>query len=184
MKKISFLKEGLKNIKTVGTLTRSSRFVCQNMVSHVDLVDAKVVVELGAGDGVITKHILDQMGPDTKLFAFEVLPQMCEHLRKIDDDRLIVVEDSAEHLGDYLQQHGFEQADGIISAIPFVALPTELGFRIVRECRRVLKNGGAYVQIHYSLLAKKIYDEVFGNVNVSFVPLNIPPAFILVSQKR
>jgi hypothetical protein len=33
------------------------------------------------------------------------------------------------------------------------------------------------------LLTKKFYQTIFGNVDISFVPLNIPPAFVLVSEK-
>ena len=58
MKKIEFLKEGLKNLKTIGSVARSSKYLCKGMIKHVDFKTANVIVELGAGDGVITKHIL------------------------------------------------------------------------------------------------------------------------------
>ena len=57
MNSMKFLREGIKNLRTVGTLTRSSKFVCREMVNQVDFSKVKNVVELGAGDGVITKHI-------------------------------------------------------------------------------------------------------------------------------
>lgn len=180
--KINFLREGLKNIKTVGTITRSSRFLCRNMVSYVDYQSARWIVEIGAGDGVITRHILEHMHPDAKLMAFEVLGNMCEHLREIDDPRLIVVEDSALELGHYMKQFGFPQLDAVISAVPFVAMPEELAYSIVRECKKHLKPGAPYIQVHYSLLARKMYQEIFGNVDTNFVPLNVPPAFVLVSK--
>ena len=184
MKKIHFLKESLKNLKTVGTIVRSSKYVCKEMVSHVDFSNAKTIVELGAGDGVITKHILDKMQAGSTLLSFEVNEAFCNTLRKIGDDRLHVIEDSAAKLEEYIQKMGLTQPDYIISAIPFVSLPDELGYEIVGECEKSLKTGGLFIQIHYSLLAKKLYQNVFGNVNISFVPLNIPPAFVLVSEKK
>ena len=180
----SFFTEGLKNLKTVGTVTRSSKFLCRAAVNHVDFSQAKVVVELGAGDGVITKHILRQLRPDAKVLAFEVLPNMAEKLRKLNDDRLIVVEDSAEKVGAYLQKHGLADADFVVSAIPFAALPEEVGARIVEQAKAHLKPNGLYIQVHYSLVRKKMYESVFGNVRHEFVPLNVPPAFVLVSEKR
>jgi phospholipid N-methyltransferase len=183
MNAFSFFKEGIRNLKTVGTLTRSSRFLSRGMIRHVDFSSAKVLVELGAGDGVITKHILNQMSPDACLYAFEVLPIMCKHLREIEDDRLIVVEDSAENIGQYLKQNEHTHADFILSAIPFVALPKELGFRIVEQCKKHLVDGGKYMQVHYSLLAKDLYQKIFGNVAIHFVLFNLPPAFVLVSEK-
>ncbi len=184
MKRIQFFRESIKNIKEIGTITRSSKFVCKEMINHVDFAKSKVLVELGAGDGVITKHILKAMGPNTKLLSFEVNSAFCDVMRAIDDDRLIVVEDSAEHLQKHVDELNMGQPDFIISAIPFVSLPEELSYSIVRNSKKALKMNGKYIQIHYSLLVKKMYKTVFGNVDVNFVPLNIPPAFVLVSEKR
>ena len=153
------------------------------MIKHVDFKDARLIVELGAGDGVITKHILRSMHPDAKLLAFEVHPKFCDSLRKIKDQRLIIAEDSAEKLGEYLEKMGAKEVDFFISAIPFVALPKELGYSIVRTCHQYLRKSGLYIQVHYSLLTKSLYENVFGNVDVNFVPLNMPPAFVLVSEK-
>ena len=77
-----------------------------------------------------------------------------------------------------------EEVDYFISAIPFVALPKELGYSIVRACHKRLRQSGLYIQLHYSLLAKSLYESIFGNVDVNFVPLNVPPAFVLVSEKH
>ena len=184
MSKISFLKESLKNLKTVGTFTRSSKFLCKGMIRHVDFSDARIIVELGAGDGVITKHILENMHQDCTLLAFEVNELFCEKMRQINDPRLHVIEDSAENLDKYLQRFDLQEVDYFISAIPFVALPDELSYRIVRKCHQRLKKDGLYVQVHYSLLTKKMYEAVFGNVDINWVPLNIPPAFVLVSAKH
>ena len=87
-------------------------------------------------------------------------------------------------IGEYLQGLGKEKADYIVSAIPFVALPKQLGQNIISECHNFLREGGLYIQVHYSLLAKDLYETAFGNVDVNFVPLNVPPAFVLVSEKN
>ncbi len=184
MNTIAFLREGLRNLKTVGTVTRSSRQLCEKAVSFVDFQNAKVIVELGAGDGVITKHLLKYMRPDARLLAFEVNPKFCARLRSIGDERLIVIEDSAEHIGRYLSENQLGEIDDVVSAIPFVALPKEAGQLIVTATRDHLKRGGRYIQVHYSLLMKSLYENVFGNVDVNFVPLNLPPAFLLVSERR
>lgn len=184
MKKIDFFKESIKNIKSVGTITRSSKFLCKGMIKPVDFDQADVIVELGAGDGVITKHILRHMKDDAKLLSFEVNEKFCGQMRNnIHDDRLIIVEDSAEKLGEYLTKNGLGKADYIISAIPYVAFPEELALSIINTSKEHMKNNALYIQVHYSLLTKKFYQNIFGNVDVSFVPLNIPPAFVLVSEK-
>lgn len=181
---IAFFKESIKNLKTVGTLTRSSKFLCKGMIKHVDFSTAKVIVELGAGDGVITKHILNSMAPDCKLMIFEVNANFISQLNDIKDDRLIVVQDTAEKLEHYLQKHQITQIDAVISAIPFVIIPEPTASNIVQTCKDNLIAGGNYVQVHYSLMAKKLYKNIFGEVDINWVPLNLPPAFVMVCQNN
>ncbi len=183
MNKIDFFKESLKEFRTVGTITRSSKYLCSKVVSLSDLRDAGCIVELGAGDGVMTRYILDKMPKDARLIAFEINPKFCEKLRSIDDVRLIVVEDSAENLEHHLAKHGIQEIDTVFSALPFVVLPDEVSQSIVKSCYTFLKPLGQYLQIHYSLLEKKLYQGIFGRVDVTFHLLNIPPAFILACVK-
>lgn len=180
MTRIEFLREGLKDLRTVGTLTRSSRYLCRGMLKRVDFSEAKVLVELGAGDGVLTKHILQRMRPDATLLAFEVNDKFCALMRDtLQDDRLLVIEDSAEHLGQHLERLGLGKADYILSAIPFVMLPRDLARRIITTSRDYLRPGGQFNQIHYSLALKSLYEDIFESVKLRFVPLNLPPAFVL-----
>ena len=181
---LDFFKESIKNFKTSGTITRSSKFLCKQMIKPVDFQKSKLIIELGAGDGVITKHILSKMSSDSKLMVFEVNNKFVSILNKINDERLIVIQDSAENLEQYMSKHGVDQIDYVISAIPFVIIPKEIVANILEACKKKLKPGGLFVQMHYSLLAKNLYESAFGNVEISFVPLNIPPAFVMVSQNN
>lgn len=183
MNAFTFLRESLRNIKTVGTVTRSSPALCRGVIKPVDFAHARHLVELGAGDGVITKHILAAMHADARLIAFEVNPKFCTQLRELSDERLIVVEDSAEHLKRHLSANSFDEIDAVISAIPFVSLPKTLADTIVSLCRDVLRVGGPFCQVHYSLIRKKVYAGIFGNAKVSFIPMNVPPAFVITSRK-
>lgn len=184
MTRLNFLIEGIKNIKTTGTITRSSRYVCRKMIEEVDFDNAKCIIELGGGDGVVTKHILKKLKGDTKLITFEILPKFCELLKNLNDDRLIIAEDSAENIRKHLLANGFEKADYVISTLPIVNLPEDLGERIVTAARDNLVDDGLYMQLHYSLLVKDLYEKVFGNVVYKFVVRNVPPAFIMKSVKE
>jgi len=180
MNKLKFFSESLKNLRTVGTFTRSSKFACEKMVSYVDFKNSKVIVELGAGDGVITKHIVENMRDDAILLTFEVNEEFCKTIRKeIDDPRVKVIEDTAEKLPYYLEQYGCKEVDNIVSAIPFVSIPEKIGRKIINISKGTLKQGGRFIQIHYSLLVKSRYEEIFNNVEVHFEPRNMPPAFVL-----
>ncbi len=184
MGRIEFFIQGLKHINDIGTVTRSSKNLSKNIASHVNYDDAKIIIEIGAGDGVITKQILNKMRPDAKLISFEINSVFCNNLRAIGDDRLIVIEDSAEKILEILPKYGYEKADYIVSAVPFVAFPKERTLKIVNACRDGLEEGGKFIQLHYSLKLKDLYESIFGNVTKHFVFLNVPPAFVLVSEKR
>jgi phospholipid N-methyltransferase len=184
MKTLAFIKESIRNLKTVGTITKSSVFLCRGVVKQVDFSESEVVVELGAGDGVITKHILRSMSPNSKLLAFEVNEKFCKQLENINDPRLIVIQDSAEHLEKYLEENHLNKIDAVISAIPFVIFTEEKAHEIIETCKEHMKKKAPFVQVHYSLLARKMYRSIFGNVKTNFIPLNLPPAFVLVSRKE
>ena len=57
-------------------------------------------------------------------------------------------------------------------------LPEALMMEVLQESKKVLRPGGLFIQYHYSLFLKKVYQEVFKNVEIDFVALNIPPAFV------
>lgn len=181
---IAFIKESISNIRTVGTITRSSALLCKRMIKPIDFEHSKVLVELGAGDGVVTKHILKNMRQDAKLLCFEINDLFCKKLQEIKDDRLIIIQDSAENLLFHLKQHGYEQTDNIISALPFTIIPEQVSMSIINTCVKALKISGKFVQIHYALFPKKNYKKAFGNVSTSFVLLNIPPAWVMVSNRE
>ena len=180
---IKFFFEGIKNFREVGTISRSSKFVARAMTKPVDFSKVRCVVELGAGDGPVTKEILKLLPSDAKLLSFEINEQFCEVMRKNlgEDPRLRIIQDDALKMGDYLKEEGFEQADCVISAIPFVLIPED---DIIEESARVLKTGGKYVQLHYSKIASSRYRKIFGNLEIDFVMRNIPPAFIHICEKK
>jgi phospholipid N-methyltransferase len=155
------------------------------MIKPVDFDNATLLVELGAGDGVITKHILRKMRPDAKLLVFEVNSAFCKKMRsQIHDERMILIEDSAENLTEHLEKRSLPQVDFIVSAIPFVAMSKEVTEAIVNTCAKNLVTGGFFIQMQYSLMLKKTYHNIFGNVKIDFIPVNVPPAFVLVSRKE
>lgn len=181
---IKFFIQGIKHFKEVGTFSRSSHFVGKTMTKdkYIDYANAKCIVELGAGDGPITKQILEKMAPDAKLLCFEINDKFYEELQQKfgHDKRITIINDDAKKVGDYIRQAGFEEADAVISAIPFVIIPED---DIIEEAHKHLKKGGRYVQLHYSLVAKKRYERIFKNTDIDFVMLNVPPAFIHICKK-
>jgi phospholipid N-methyltransferase len=70
--RIKFFKEALKNLKTLGTVMPSSSFLSKRMLREIDFSQAEVIVELGPGNGAITKYIIEQLSPIARLICFEI----------------------------------------------------------------------------------------------------------------
>ena len=183
MSRFKFLLEALRNFKEVGTVTRSGRALSRKIASFITKED-KYVLELGAGDGAITKSILKNMHPNGKLLCFEINPNMVAVLARIDDPRLIVINDSAEKMEEYMRINDITSFDGIISAIPNIVLPKELANKIITLCKRNLKMDKFYLQVHYAKTKLALYTESFGNIETFWVLLNVPPAYVFKCVKK
>ena len=185
IQRINFLRESIRNLKTTGSVARSSRFLCRRIAGKIDPEHARVVLELGPGDGAITRHLLDRLHPDAQVLVFEINDAFIDKLRtEFDDPRITLIHDSAENIGRHLEERGIESVDYIISGIPFVMLPESLAENITEACRQWLRPGGKFIQFHYSPLLVQFYRRVFGNAAVDFIPLNIPPAFVVSCEKQ
>ena len=184
MKKVKFLVHSLKNFQEMGTVIRSGSAMCRKMSQFIHKTDDLIIVELGAGDGAITSYILEAMSPNAKLFVFEINPELCEVIAKIDDHRVILINDGAQNMQFYMDKHNITEVDTIISAIPFLVLPDDLTQDILLLSKKLLKKGGMFIQMHYVQSIKKMYKTIFGNVETYFVPLNIPPGYVFRCEKE
>ena len=178
MSKKKFLSEVLKSGGTIGALSPSSSFLAEKMLHPINFEHANCI-----GTGVFTHKLLEKMNPDALLLTFEVNTQFSEDLKKINDKRLVVINDSAEKIQDYLKQYHQDSADYIISSLPFAMIPDEVVNTILTNSDNALSENGKYIQFQYSLNAKEKLKSFFSEVKINFTFLNLPPAFIYVCNK-
>lgn len=184
-KKFNFFKEAVKNYKTSGTIVPSSRYLADKMLKEINFSEAKVIVELGPGNGAITHNILKRIHPSAVVICFEINDAFYKELKKIDNPQLIVLKSSAEKIKEEIEKLGYEKADHIISSLPLTIIPKEISSNILLESYRFLKPQGMFIQFQYSLTYYKKLKEVFGNnITLSFEPLNFPPAFVYKCVKK
>lgn len=181
MGKTSFFEEFLKNWREVGSITPSSKFLVKKMLETVHFHNAEIIVELGAGSGIMTRELLKRMKEDSKLVVFETNQDFYRDLKKIKDERMIVYNQSALNLEKYFQT---EVVDYIISGIPLTNLSAQDKKNLLLYSYRSLRPNGRYIQFQYSLDSKQDLKKVFDKVEVDFTPLNIPPAFVFSCLKR
>lgn len=183
-KKTTFLKEFFKEKKTVGAIAPSSKILVKSMLGKLDVENAKVIVEYGPGTGPFTIELLKRMSPNAKLLVFETQESFIEILKdKIQDDRLEIIHDSAEKVGEYLHKFGFENADIIISSLPFTVIPNPAKTNILNNTVKFLSRTGIFTQYQYSLNAHKLLKVRFKDVKVKFSPFNLPPAFVYTCKQ-
>lgn len=154
------------------------------MLEEIDFKNCKAVVELGPGDGVFTKKILENLPADSKLFVFELNDTFYNNLKNnISDSRMILIHDSAEKIQDYLSQHAIDKADAVISSLPLAVFSPELRNACLVNAHHALKENGLYVQFQYTLQAKKYITQIFDETKIKFTALNFPPAFVYTCIK-
>ena len=169
--------------KMLGSIVPSSRFLIRQLLEPVDWGQARVIVEYGPGVGVITTEVLRRMGPDTVLIAIETNPDFVSYLRdSIKDERLHVVEGSAESVDEILRRYGQSNASYIISGIPFSTIPAPVRERILLKTCEVLKPGGSFLVYQFSSRVLQDLQRIFRYVRRKFEPLNVLPAHLFFCQ--
>lgn len=177
----SFIVQFLKKWRQVGAIAPSSVFLVEDMLSEVDWKKAKVVVELGAGSGTFTRKILKKMSSDAKLFVFEIDQVFVKKLKSIEDNRMIVVSESAVNISDYLDG---KKADYIISGIPLSNLDKHVKSEIICSSMKNMVSGGIFLQFQYFPESLSLLKQYFDSVKMKFTFLNTPPAFYYICLKK
>ncbi len=167
----------------LGSIVPSSRFLIRQLLKPVDWSQARVFVEYGPGVGVITAEVLRRMRPDAILIAIETNPDFVSYLRdSIEDERLHVVEGSAESVDEILRRYGQSNASYVISGIPFSTIPGPIRERILLKTCEVLKPGGSFLVYQFSSRVLEDLQRIFRYVQRQFEPLNVLPAHLFFCQ--
>lgn len=168
--------------KNIASITPTSQFGIRRILKTLDFSTARVVVEYGPGLGVITRELLKRMMPNTKLIVIETNPVFARSLSgRIDDERLSVINDSAENVLQILKDHQEQTADCIISGIPFSLFPLALKDRILLNTKEALGEKGRFYVYQFLVASRKKDDiqhklaEHMTIVRKEMEILNIPP---------
>lgn len=184
--RIRFFGAFLRRPACVGALGPSSASLAEEMVSGGMLERARTVVELGPGTGAFTGLILQRMKKDSTFFAVELDKGLVHGLRSRFPG-LVVYNDSAERLREYLSLHGRPEADFIVSGLPWASLALNVQERILGAVLQSLVPGGVfctfgYVHARWMPNAQRFrsrLEQHFSKVETSRVVWkNFPPAFI------
>lgn len=177
-----FLNKFLQSPQRVGSITPSSRFLAKAMIKPIDWQTTNTIVELGAGTGTFTRLIQEKKRKDCQVLVFEQDQEMREQLQLKYPFSHYCAE--AKDIYSTIQKLGFKEIDCVISGLPFANFSDELRVQIMDDIVRSLKPGGLFIAFQYSLQMKKSLMLLFKETTISFVPINLPPAFVYYCKKE
>jgi phospholipid N-methyltransferase len=174
-----FARNFFKHPRMLGSIIPSSSFLMNRVLRRVDWETAKSFVEYGPGVGNFTAEILKRMRSDATLMVFETNDEFARFLKKsFKDPRLRVVHGSAAEVRSQLQQAGRENADYVLSGIPFSTMPGTTRDEILAATRSALHPRGAMLVYQFSRAVLPHLESTFSKVERDFELLNVLPAHL------
>jgi phospholipid N-methyltransferase len=179
-----FLVGFIKHPVMVGSVIPSSKVLIDKMLAPVDWDNCKLFVEYGPGVGTFTQQILDRLAPDATLLTIDTNSDFTDYLNgKFTDSRLEAVTGSAASVRKIMADRGFENADYILSGLPFSTLPPGIGPKIAAETAAALRPGGAFLVYQFSPKVRDFIAPHFERIDKGFEWVNIPPATLFWAWK-
>jgi phospholipid N-methyltransferase len=152
-------------------LAESSPFLAKKMAQQID--GATNVVEFGSGTGSVTTEILRNLPENGRLTCFEINSYFCKHLKAIEDSRLRIINDDVQNCDQYV-----DQFDCVLSCLP-------LGIFDKSKREKILalsSKSKTYIQFQYTPFLRTKLKRYFRDIEIKFVLLNFPPAFVYISK--
>jgi phosphatidylethanolamine/phosphatidyl-N-methylethanolamine N-methyltransferase len=174
-----FLGKFLKHGTAIASLAPSSPWLSRATVRNVDWARARVLVELGAGTGPITRVLAVRARPECRVIVLERDPDFARILRERFSGlaNFDVIEGDARDLAGMLADRGIDRVDHVVSGLPVPSFPKDLQRDLFRVVRQVLDPAGTYNQItEIPLVYWGLYRKFFNDVTFAFEPRNFPPA--------
>lgn len=185
-----FLRRSFTKIGQLATPFLTGPRLCRQLAGVVPSGTNGVVVELGAGPGVLAEPIRSRLGPDARYVAIEIDEQLVAHLRA-HKPWLEVVQGDVADLARILDDLGIDRVDAVVSTLPWALFPPQLRQRVMRViAERLLPGGVMSMIITWMALPNRVrdlrelldgfFDEV---VETSTEWRNPPPARLFLCRR-
>lgn len=175
----------LKNPISVGAVAPASSHLVNGMVAQVDR-QHEVVVELGAGTGVITSALYENQSNRGKVISIEIDKHLAEIAKENLPANVEVIVGDAVKLKSFF---GENQIDCIVCSLPLTLFSEQELSQLLSSVRTVLKDGGGFVfylywmgilSHRYNKVTEKVGDYFSRVQQDDMVWRNLPPARIIV----
>ena len=106
-----------------------------------------------------------------------------EDLKKIKDDRLIIIHNDVVRIAEDFTTLNLPQIDAVKSGIPFSFFKPSARNLLIKNTACGIAPGGQFIVYQYSMLVYPILKKYFSEVDLSFEPRNFLPYFIMSAIK-
>ncbi len=87
----------------------------QECIDGLNIRPDGTYVDVTFGGGGHSKGILEKLGPEGKLFAFDQDADAANNAKEINDPRFKLIQTNFRHLSKYLRLYGVKKVDGILA---------------------------------------------------------------------
>jgi phospholipid N-methyltransferase len=181
-----FLREFVRRPGQTGAIAPSSSYLTAEIVRQAGVRRADTIVEFGPGTGSFTREILRQKKENAFFVGIEMNPRLVEILRQ-NLPEANIISDSAENTPAILKNHHLNEADCIVSGLPWASFPPELQDKLLQAAVDSLRPGGRFATFAYlqGLMLpsgqrfRKKLRETFSKVHSGrIIWKNLPAAFV------
>jgi phospholipid N-methyltransferase len=184
-----FFRQWLREPRSIAALAPSGRELARRVAAAVGR-DARAVVELGGGTGVVTRALLERGLPPERLLVLERNPALHRHLVERFPGVEVALADAFDLVEVVRRSRGIEigRVDAVASGLGLLNMAREDQRRLLVAALEVLRPAGRFVQFTYapvSPLARELREELGLEARrASWSLLNLPPAFVYVLRRR
>jgi phosphatidylethanolamine/phosphatidyl-N-methylethanolamine N-methyltransferase len=143
-----FWRSMMDNPVRIGAVLPSSPQLGARMARHIHLAPDEVLVEIGAGTGVVTRALLAAGVPAHRLYIVELDSRLAGHLRR-HFPKSHVIEGNAGDLPSLLPPELVGHVGTVVSSLPLRPMSRDVQQQIVDAAFAVLKPGGGLLQYTY-----------------------------------
>ncbi|MFC0771678.1 class I SAM-dependent methyltransferase [Terrimonas alba] len=166
-----------KNIFTTGALAKTPSRVLKKIAKAADLPNLKMVVELGAGKGEITKNLVKRLESDCRYAAFEINNDFAAELKR-KFPQIDVYEEDALNFTQWVNQN----ADLVICSLPLSFFEKNERSTLLEKIKQNTAPGGKVVILFHAFWIIPELKEVFPRYELIRL-FHLPPYYIITYTK-
>ncbi len=172
-----FFRRWMANPLQMGSVMPSSSALCRRLVAQTRAEPDQIVVELGAGTGVVSRALIESGLAAERLYVVEIVPAMAAHLRQALPGAQ-VIEGDARRLPQLIPQEMHGRIGTVIVGIPLVLLPVAEQRRFIDAIDAVAPGVG-FILYSYCITSPLPWKK-HGLMlrREAWTPLNVPPASV------